>query len=99
MVRSPEPARASRTMRPHLPPRALLHIGAAGRHAELPAADIGQHGDALADLLMRGAGKAQPEATARMGLVDRPFRARIDGDASGKRRLVRSEERRVGKEW
>jgi hypothetical protein len=36
----------------------FLHIGAAGRHAELLAADLRQHGDALANLLMRRTCKA-----------------------------------------
>lgn len=49
---------------PKLTLGAPLYIGAAGRHAELLAADFGQHGDAFADLLMRGARKAQPQARA-----------------------------------
>ena len=40
-------------------PRALLHIGNSFRHTKCLAADFGEHGDALADLLVQGAGKAQ----------------------------------------
>ena len=44
--------------------------------------------DALANLVMRGAGEAEPQATARIGFVDRPFRPRIDGDARGEGGLI-----------
>ena len=41
--------------------RTLLHIGTAFGHAELLAADVGEHGEALPDFVMRGTGKAQPQ--------------------------------------
>ena len=37
---------------------------------------------------MRGAGEAQPQPAAGIGLVGRPFRPRIDGDAGGERGLI-----------
>ena len=64
-----------------------LHIRDTRRHAEFAAADFRERGDAGADRLMRGIGEAQPGAAFAVGLVGRPFRAGIDGDAGGKRRL------------
>ena len=39
---------------------------------------------------MRGIGEAQPRAASAMILIGRPFRARIDGDASRQRRREQS---------
>src|SRR5260370_26191070 len=61
----------------------LFHIRDSSRHAELLAAHFGEHGDAFADLLVRWTGKAQPQPAAGIGLVGRPFRPRVDGDAGG----------------
>src|SRR5581483_11443194 len=69
--------------------RPPLHIGDADGHAELSTADVGQHGNALADLLFGGAGEAKPQPAARIWLVGRPFRPRIDRDAGGERRLIK----------
>src|SRR5262245_57762327 len=78
-------------------PRGLLHVGAAHRHPELAPADVGEHGHALPDRLVRGAGEAQPHAAPAVGAVGRPFRPRIDGDTSCQRRLRQpSDVHRVG---
>src|SRR5581483_12461649 len=69
--------------------RAPLHIGDADGHAEFLAADVGEHGHAFADLLLGGAGKAEPQPAARIWLVGRPLRPRIDRDAGGERRLIK----------
>src|SRR4051794_30880097 len=69
-------------------PCSLLHIGAAFGHAELLAADFREHGDALADLFVRGTGETQPQAAAGIGLVGRPFRPGVDGDAGGECGLI-----------
>src|SRR5438105_1237118 len=81
---------AASPRRPDLGPR-LLYVRAAARHAELLATDLRQHGDALADLLMCRARKAQPQARAGVALVGRPFRPRIDRDAGGECGLVEFE--------
>ena len=50
---------------PPLSPRARFStLALRARHAELPAADFGEHRDALADLLMRRAREAQPQPAA-----------------------------------
>src|SRR4030081_90860 len=41
--------------------RALLDVGDPARHAELAAADVGEHGDPLADLVVGGAGEADAQ--------------------------------------
>src|SRR5439155_14388932 len=62
-----------------------------GRYAKLAAADFGECRDALADLVVGGAGEAEPQAALAVGLVGRPFGAWIDRDTGGERSLVEPE--------
>src|SRR5437899_2842902 len=64
------------------PSRAPLHVGDSARHAELPAADFGQGGNAFADRFPRRIGEANAQAAIAMSFVGRPFRTRIDGNAA-----------------
>src|SRR5450432_582122 len=70
---------------PVLPRRRLLYVRAPGRHAELPPAHIRERSHALAYLFRAGAGEAQTQAALGVGLVGRPFGARIDGDTGRER--------------
>ena len=63
-------------LRPRCSTFALL-----SRHAEFPAADLGERGDALAHRVLGRIGEAEPQPALAVGLVRRPFRPRIDGDA------------------
>src|SRR6476469_1650145 len=63
-------------------------VGAALGHAELPAANLGEQRDARADFIVGRAGEAKPDAASAVGLVDRPFRSRVDVDAGGERGLA-----------
>src|SRR6266403_2050924 len=81
---SPKPV-LNRPLRANL----FLDIGDPRRHAEFPAAHLGEHGDALADVLVRRTGEAQPQPAAGVGLVGGPFRSRVDRDAGGKRGLIK----------
>jgi len=66
---------------------AALDVGDAFRHAELATADLGEHADALADRLHGGTGETKPQPALAVGLVGRPIRSRVDGDAGGERGL------------
>src|SRR5262249_59264673 len=66
---------------------AALYIGDAFRHAELAAADLGKHANALPDRLHGGTGETKPQPALAISFVGRPIRPRIDGDASGERGL------------
>src|SRR5262245_18756281 len=68
--------------------RRAAHIAAARRHPEFAAADLGEGGDAVADLVLRRAREAQPHAAFAMSLVDGPFRPRIDRDVCCERTLI-----------
>src|SRR6185503_15500876 len=61
-------------------------IGAALGHAEFPAAHLGEQRDTLADFIVGRTGEAKPDAASAVGLVDRPFRSRVDVHAGGERR-------------
>src|ERR1700704_4305539 len=54
-----------------------LHIGAARRHAEFLAANLGEHRHAGPDGVVRGMREAQPHPALAVGFVGRPFGARI----------------------
>src|SRR3979409_1609552 len=64
----------------------FLDVGDAQRHAEFLAADLGEHGDAVADGLRLGIGEAETQAVFGVALVGRPFRPRIERHAGSDRR-------------
>src|SRR3954454_21833326 len=55
--------------------------------AELLVADLGEGGDALADLLLRRQRETQPQPRLGAVAVDRPFRAWVERDAGLQGRL------------
>src|SRR6202035_5204023 len=61
-------------------PASAADIAALRRDAGLLVADLGERGDPLADLLLRGQREAQPQPRAGIGTGDRPFGTRIERD-------------------
>src|SRR5262245_38230323 len=68
--------------------RRAADIAAPRGHPEFAAADLGEGGDAVADLVLCRAREAQPHAAFAVGLVDGPFRPRIDRDPGCERPLI-----------
>src|SRR5204863_2851213 len=59
----------------------VADIAALLRDAELLVADVGEGGDAFADLLLRRQRETQPQPRLGAVTIDRPFRTGVERDA------------------